>query len=334
MTSKNKILKGTMSTFGGPDDMGVAADEGLALCEPHEMDLFPDDMFLDKSPPGTTGLARQLNPNFPYIAARWDYSVTPRDWLQNNVVLVRNPKTGVKMSARPIDWGPNEKTGRLCDMSPGLAAALDLATDDTCEFLIPILPVSPLVQYGSIVVSSGHGLYVRGAEGVLDEVDEARNVVIRVAEELSKRKCQVKTFHDNSSHDQQTNLETIVNYHNAQVRDLDVSVHFNAYEHTDKPMGTECLYVTQSTLANQMANAIAACGFVNRGGKKRTDLYFLNQTQMPSILIEVCFVDSTADADVYKKQFGKICSAIATVLSGKAAPTKKRAPETTKRKHK
>jgi hypothetical protein len=37
-------LTGTMSAFGGPDDMGVAADEGLAPCEPHEMDLFPDNI--------------------------------------------------------------------------------------------------------------------------------------------------------------------------------------------------------------------------------------------------------------------------------------------------
>jgi len=37
---------------------------------------------------------------------------------------------------------------------------------------------------------------------------------------------------------------------------------------------------------------------------------------MPAILIEVCFVDSAADADMYGSQFGEICDAIAGVLGG------------------
>ncbi len=40
----HRIFTGTMSTFGGPEDMGVSPSEGLALCEPHEMDVFPDTM--------------------------------------------------------------------------------------------------------------------------------------------------------------------------------------------------------------------------------------------------------------------------------------------------
>jgi len=85
-------------------------------------------------------------------------------------------------------------------------------------------------------------------------------------------------------------------------------------------MGTECLYVTQNTLAEHIAKAVAACGFINRGAKKRTDLFFLNQTTMPSVLIEVCFVDSSADAAVYNAQFEAICKAIATTLSAITEP--------------
>ena len=105
-----------------------------------------------------------------------------------------------------------------------------------------------------------------------------------------------------------------MNYHNSKERDLDVSVHFNAYIETTSPMGTECLYITQSTLASHMAGAVAARGFVNRGAKKRTDLYFLNQTFKPSILMEVCFVDSAANADIYGREFDSVCGAIAGVL--------------------
>jgi N-acetylmuramoyl-L-alanine amidase len=167
-----------------------------------------------------------------------------------------------------------------------------------------------------IIISSGHGKYIRGASGILDEVDEARKVVERTADELRRRNVTTHTYHDDVSTTQNENLQRIVDFHNAQTRDLDVSVHFNAYVETEKPMGTECLYVTQAKLAGQVSAAIADCGFIDRGGKKRTDLFFLNNTEMPALLIEVCFVDSAADADVYGTQFGEICDAIAGVLGG------------------
>ena len=47
------------------------------------------------------------------------------------------------------------------------------------------------------------------------------------------------------------------------------------------------LLVTQPTLAGEMSAAIAeAGGFIDRGAKKRTDLFFLNNTEMPAVLIE------------------------------------------------
>jgi N-acetylmuramoyl-L-alanine amidase len=156
----------------------------------------------------------------------------------------------------------------------------------------------------NIVISSGHGKYIRGASGYLDEVDEARKVVDRVAEYLRGMNVEVQTFHDNTSTSQDQNLHTIVNYHNSQERALDVSVHFNAYETTSKPMGVEVLYVTQEELASTLSEALAeAEGLPDRGGKYRSDLYFLNNTEEPSILIETCFVDSSADAAAYGQKF-------------------------------
>lgn len=173
------------------------------------------------------------------------------------------------------------------------------------------------MPYNSVIISSGHGKYVRGASGILDEVDEARLVVEAVADNLRNTGVDVRTFHDDTSHSQNENLNTIVNYHNKYTRDLDISVHFNAYEQVSKPMGTETLYVTQGALADAMSAAIAECGFIDRGPKKRTDLFFLNNTEMPAILIEVCFVDSEADAEVYRTNFDLICGQIAEVISGR-----------------
>lgn len=168
-----------------------------------------------------------------------------------------------------------------------------------------------------IVISSGHGKLVRGAGDIIDEVDEARKVVNRVAELLADS-CTGK-FHDDTSTSQNQNLNAIVGYHNSKIRDLDVSVHFNAYEHTTKGMGTECLYVTQADLAAQVSQRICnVSGLWNRGPKKRTDLFFLNNTNKPAILIEVCFVDSEADVNLYRAGFDAICVAIAEAISGVA----------------
>lgn len=162
-----------------------------------------------------------------------------------------------------------------------------------------------------IAISSGHGKYVRGASGILDEVDEARCVVEAVAARLG-----APFFHDDVSRSQSENLDTIVDWHNGQQRDLDVSVHFNAYVETTKPMGCEVLFVTQSSLADKLSAAIAeAGGFIDRGPKYRSDLYFLNCTHKPALLLEICFVDSEADALLYEDHFDEICEAIATTLS-------------------
>ena len=168
-----------------------------------------------------------------------------------------------------------------------------------------------------VAISSGHGLYVRGASGYLDEVDEARRVVDRVAQYLRWGDVEVSVFHDDISTTQSENLDRIVDWHNAQgPHDYDVSVHFNAYETTSKPMGTEVLYVTQEQLAGELSEAIASvAGLPNRGAKYRSDLAFLNGTREKAVLIETVFVDSSTDADHYNTNFEAICTAIARGLA-------------------
>jgi N-acetylmuramoyl-L-alanine amidase len=309
-------LRGKVSWFGGPDDMGVAPDEGLAFI--YEVDDAPH-LFLRDQPAGTTGLARRLDPAVHYLACRWNYEVSSKTELLGTMALVRAVKTGRAFTAYPADWGPHQDTDRLADISPGLMDALGIETDDEVEIVFPYQEEGATeMPYGSsIVISSGHSTKCRGASGVLDEVDEATRVVDRVGEMLRDRGVDVTTYHDTVSTTQNENLNRIVEFHNSKTRDLDVSVHFNAYVETENPMGTEVLFVSQSALAGEMSAAIADAGdFINRGAKKRTDLFFLNNTEQPSILIEVCFVDSVADTDFYQTGFDAICSAISDVLGG------------------
>jgi N-acetylmuramoyl-L-alanine amidase len=179
-----------------------------------------------------------------------------------------------------------------------------------------------------IVISSGHGKYIRGASGFIDEVDEARKVVNKVAELLNGSDVPTWVFHDDVSGTQGENLDRIVKFHNSKQRDLDISVHFNAYETTQGPMGCEVLYVSQAALAEKVSEKIAdAAGLQDRGPKKRTDLAFLNNTNEPAILIETCFVDSQVDVNLYRAAFDAICGAICAAVSGVAQPAQPTPPE-------
>jgi len=167
-----------------------------------------------------------------------------------------------------------------------------------------------------IAISSGHGAGVRGASGMLDEVREARRVVKRVAEHLRGVGVAAHEFHDDESTTVAGNIAAIVGWHNSTDRDLDVSVHFNAHKPTGNPRGTEVLYLTAGETATRVSRATAgAGGFRDRGAKFRDDLGFLNRTEKPAILLEVCFVDSAWDAQLYGENFDAVCLAIAGALA-------------------
>jgi len=133
-------VTGKISTFGGPKDLGVSRTEGLALIEPPDLkNPWFSRLFL----PETTapGLARRLNPEFYYCAARWNYLFTPRSLLRKSLCIIETKPcacypSGRTALARPVDWGPHLRTGRAMDLSPGLAKFLGLKTDDTATLTL------------------------------------------------------------------------------------------------------------------------------------------------------------------------------------------------------
>jgi N-acetylmuramoyl-L-alanine amidase len=138
-------IEGKMSTFGGSGDTGMSADEGLALFTQADLnDPKYSSLFLPTQPPGTTGLGRRLDRNKYYFACRWNYNDTPREFLKRALARVENPSNGRAVDARPVDWGPNIATGRVADLSPGLAAALGLETDDVVRITISALKAIPV----------------------------------------------------------------------------------------------------------------------------------------------------------------------------------------------
>jgi len=184
-----------------------------------------------------------------------------------------------------------------------------------------------------IAISSGHGLFVRGARGLIDEVDEARLVTDRVAAILRQAGISVNAFHENNMRTASANVNEIVRHHNSQTRDLDVSIHFNSTATgvtEDRAIGVEVLHFTGNqptrALAGRVASAISnASGLLLRhkqdsGAVARNNIGFLNNTTAPAILIEVCFVVSRTDVRLYRQYFEEICYAIASSISGRTIP--------------
>lgn len=152
------ILKGKCSSFGGPNDHGVKPDEGLALWEQSDIgfsktaSIFgfgmfknPHNLFSMYQPQGTSGTARRLDPTQYYIACRWNYDQTPRDFLRKNFVTVTAKKTNKSFHAWPADWGPNDATNRVADLSPGLMKDLGIETDDVVTVEVPT-PEKPKID--------------------------------------------------------------------------------------------------------------------------------------------------------------------------------------------
>lgn len=168
-----------------------------------------------------------------------------------------------------------------------------------------------------IALSAGHTLTGdgTGADGFINESTENRIMFDLVKKWLEKDDHTVFVCNVDKGNNY---LSQQVALANKQSVDVAVQIHFNACITTTLAMGTETLYVsTKGKVFADRVNAKLATKFKNRGTKKRTDLYWLNGCVAPTILIEVCFVDSKADVDIYSKNKDAIAKLIAEGIVNK-----------------
>ncbi|MEK5081135.1 N-acetylmuramoyl-L-alanine amidase [Solibacillus sp. FSL W7-1436] len=170
-----------------------------------------------------------------------------------------------------------------------------------------------------ISISPGHYGPRTGASGFIDEVTEAIKVSKEVAKTLRAANIQTNYIEDNVNKSQSKNIPWLIAQHNKTSRQIDVSIHFNASGGThDRGIGTETLIYSgnnQDTAA-AITDAISrVSGLKNRAVKIRKDIGILKGTNKPCYLIEVCFVNSRTDVDLYRKHFNAICQAIAAELA-------------------
>ncbi|WP_304341243.1 N-acetylmuramoyl-L-alanine amidase [Metaclostridioides mangenotii] len=104
---------------------------------------------------------------------------------------------------------------------------------------------------------------------------------------------------------------------NGKKYDLCIELHLNSYNGSAK--GTEVLYCsnTGKMYAQRVVNKLGTV-FTSRGVKDRPDLYMLNSTDCPAIMIETFFCDSKNDYDIaIKLGYGEVAKLIAEGILNK-----------------
>lgn len=97
--------------------------------------------------------------------------------------------------------------------------------------------------------------------------------------------------------------------------DYFVSIHRNSSPYPNQYTGVETLvynrYGRAAILAYNINDQLEQIGFVNHGVSERPNLVVLNATQMPAVLVEVGFINTDADNQLFDERFWDIAQAIA-----------------------
>ena len=165
----------------------------------------------------------------------------------------------------------------------------------------------------SVMLDAGHGGANPGAvyEG-RQEKDDALALVLAIGPILEANGIQ--TLYTRTTDVYQTPFEKAQLANEAAV-DFFVSIHRNSFPEDNVVSGVESLVYDLSGVKYEMAQNIneqlETIGFVDLGVKARPNLIVLRRTKMPAVLVEVGFINSDIDNQLFDANFDAIARAIA-----------------------
>lgn len=171
-----------------------------------------------------------------------------------------------------------------------------------------------------IGIDLGHGCnYDGGAVGIIKEeeiINTVGNKVISKLRTLGHTVIECRPSVTSSTRDSLNKRCANANNNNVE---LFVSIHANA----GGGVGTEIYTYNakQHSYAVNVLNNICSLGFRNRGIKSGNNLAVINGTSMEAMLIEICFVDTQSDVDLYRNNIENIADAIVKGLVGTTTTT-------------
>lgn len=165
----------------------------------------------------------------------------------------------------------------------------------------------------SIMLDAGHGGSDPGAV-YLDrkEKDDTLNLVLAIGEILQNNGIDVEYTRTTDVYE--SPFQKAMEANEAGV-DFFVSIHRNSSPMPNQYRGVESLVYSLDGIKLEMAENINAqletVGFVNLGVKARPNLTVLRRTKMPAVLVEVGFINSDEDNQLFDENFQDIAEAIA-----------------------
>lgn len=165
----------------------------------------------------------------------------------------------------------------------------------------------------TVVIDAGHGGSDFGATySGRREKDDNLNLALAVGNILSNSGVNVIYTRTGDVYETPTQKALKANAANA---DYFISIHRNSSPYANQYTGIESLVYNRNSTAGRIAENInrnlEALGFANQGVNERTNLAVLRRTNMPSVLVEVGFINTDRDNTRFDSRFYEIAQAIA-----------------------
>ena len=164
-----------------------------------------------------------------------------------------------------------------------------------------------------VVLDAGHGGANPGATyNGRQEKDDALALVLAIGPILETNGVEV--YYTRTSDIYESPYQKAMEANNIGA-DYFVSIHRNSSPYPNQYTGIESLvynrYSEAARLAYNINTQLEQIGFVNHGVNERPGLVVLNSTQMPAVLVEVGFINTDADNQLFDERFNDIAQAIA-----------------------
>ena len=165
----------------------------------------------------------------------------------------------------------------------------------------------------SIMLDAGHGGRDPGAVyNGRQEKDDTLDLVLAIGEILQNNGIDVEYTRTTDVYE--SPYQKAMEANEAGV-DFFVSIHRNSFPRANEVTGVESLVYNKEGIKYEMAQNINAqletVGFVNLGVQARPNLVVLRRTRMPAVLVEVGFINSDVDNQLFDANFDDIAQAIA-----------------------
>ena len=166
----------------------------------------------------------------------------------------------------------------------------------------------------SIMLDAGHGGRDPGAVyNGRQEKDDTLRLTLAVGEILQNHDIDVQYTRTTDVYE--SPYEKAMEANNAGV-DFFISIHRNSFPTDNVVSGVESLvydlYGIKLQMAENINEQLEAVGFVNLGVKARPNLVVLRRTKLPAVLVEVGFINSNTDNQLFDDNFDAIAKAIAS----------------------